>query len=355
MGKRVSSPDQLLSVPSAARGADRDMTTGPRIRIGRNDPCSCGSGKKYKHCCLASKVASIGPLRMPRPHLPVGKAPRISDAVTRLIKAHGQAEAWGMTEVGLTEIAETAKLLTARFAIPSKVRAKTPGVSDASWNYAVDLAMLQDSYGRRLAILYCDAIESINRRRLHLAALALRAIVELAGAIIYYERRVLKLLGSGIGSQEQRDRLEDLFRFALEGSRFRWNQFSVEEFLGLLGEYARASDHEHEPKPDRLQKSSAAFVAEVERQAAVRWPQRKGSVRLVYALLSDMCHPSLGGNVLLEEAQDEAGWVKYRHEPADEMLGFFVLFAALPVLVNVSAVALESLEKLAVEEQHLAH
>ena len=20
-------------------------------RIGRNDPCSCGSGKKYKHCC----------------------------------------------------------------------------------------------------------------------------------------------------------------------------------------------------------------------------------------------------------------------------------------------------------------
>jgi len=21
-------------------------------KIGRNDPCSCGSGKKYKHCCL---------------------------------------------------------------------------------------------------------------------------------------------------------------------------------------------------------------------------------------------------------------------------------------------------------------
>jgi len=22
-------------------------------KVGRNDPCSCGSGKKYKHCCLA--------------------------------------------------------------------------------------------------------------------------------------------------------------------------------------------------------------------------------------------------------------------------------------------------------------
>ncbi|TXK92027.1 hypothetical protein FVE24_02955, partial [Parageobacillus sp. SY1] len=21
------------------------------VRIGRNDPCICGSGKKYKHCC----------------------------------------------------------------------------------------------------------------------------------------------------------------------------------------------------------------------------------------------------------------------------------------------------------------
>jgi hypothetical protein len=22
-------------------------------RLGRNNPCHCGSGKKYKHCCLA--------------------------------------------------------------------------------------------------------------------------------------------------------------------------------------------------------------------------------------------------------------------------------------------------------------
>jgi uncharacterized protein YchJ len=28
-------------------------------KIGRNDPCPCGSGKKYKHCCLGSKVNTI--------------------------------------------------------------------------------------------------------------------------------------------------------------------------------------------------------------------------------------------------------------------------------------------------------
>lgn len=29
------------------------------MKLGRNDPCSCGSGKKYKHCCLANESASV--------------------------------------------------------------------------------------------------------------------------------------------------------------------------------------------------------------------------------------------------------------------------------------------------------
>ena len=28
------------------------------MKIGRNDPCPCGSGKKYKKCCLNRMVAS---------------------------------------------------------------------------------------------------------------------------------------------------------------------------------------------------------------------------------------------------------------------------------------------------------
>ena len=33
----------------ARHGQNRDRQSGPKI--GRNDACSCGSGKKYKHCC----------------------------------------------------------------------------------------------------------------------------------------------------------------------------------------------------------------------------------------------------------------------------------------------------------------
>jgi preprotein translocase subunit SecA len=36
-------------------GGDQDPTQQPVMRdgpkVGRNDPCTCGSGKKFKHCC----------------------------------------------------------------------------------------------------------------------------------------------------------------------------------------------------------------------------------------------------------------------------------------------------------------
>lgn len=56
-------------------------------RPGRNDPCHCGSGKKYKHCCLdkdeaaeraaRAKTAGAAPPPAPEPHHPPqGTAPR---------------------------------------------------------------------------------------------------------------------------------------------------------------------------------------------------------------------------------------------------------------------------------------
>jgi preprotein translocase subunit SecA len=41
-------------ISRAAEGANKKVPTAPRVggkKIGRNDPCPCGSGKKYKHCC----------------------------------------------------------------------------------------------------------------------------------------------------------------------------------------------------------------------------------------------------------------------------------------------------------------
>jgi SEC-C motif domain protein len=41
---------QWLFARSVRMGPAPVKSTGPKV--GRNDPCPCGSGKKYKHCCL---------------------------------------------------------------------------------------------------------------------------------------------------------------------------------------------------------------------------------------------------------------------------------------------------------------
>ncbi|MGH7856174.1 MAG: SEC-C metal-binding domain-containing protein [Candidatus Binatia bacterium] len=42
------------SQPCCARWRP-DRESFNETRIGRNDPCPCGSGKKFKRCCGASK------------------------------------------------------------------------------------------------------------------------------------------------------------------------------------------------------------------------------------------------------------------------------------------------------------
>jgi hypothetical protein len=41
------------------------MRSHPREKTGRNDPCPCGSGKKYKQCCLSSSISVLPGPEMP--------------------------------------------------------------------------------------------------------------------------------------------------------------------------------------------------------------------------------------------------------------------------------------------------
>src|SRR5271157_1044572 len=34
-------------------------------KVGRNDPCPCGSGKKYKHCCQGKDAHGFSPAAAP--------------------------------------------------------------------------------------------------------------------------------------------------------------------------------------------------------------------------------------------------------------------------------------------------
>ena len=48
-GGATGKPSDVVSEAAAAAEKARTVRTGPKV--GRNDPCPCGSGKKYKQCC----------------------------------------------------------------------------------------------------------------------------------------------------------------------------------------------------------------------------------------------------------------------------------------------------------------
>ncbi len=48
--------DDLLSQAESKRAELAEVKSG---KIGRNEPCPCGSGKKYKHCCLGKHEAAM--------------------------------------------------------------------------------------------------------------------------------------------------------------------------------------------------------------------------------------------------------------------------------------------------------
>jgi tetratricopeptide (TPR) repeat protein len=47
-------------------------------KIGRNDPCPCGSGKKYKKCCLANDEAAARAARPAQPAAAAARGPSLA-------------------------------------------------------------------------------------------------------------------------------------------------------------------------------------------------------------------------------------------------------------------------------------
>ena len=58
---RFGDPEGLLAPVSPALGVTPSPAPGLTPQVGRNDPCPCGSGRKYKKCCGKGEPAGLGP------------------------------------------------------------------------------------------------------------------------------------------------------------------------------------------------------------------------------------------------------------------------------------------------------
>ena len=74
------------------------------VKIGRNTPCPCGSGKKYKKCCLLLQNGTIQPNSPPTKFTPVyTELDQLSNSVMDLIKEDKLDEAETVSKKLLSE------------------------------------------------------------------------------------------------------------------------------------------------------------------------------------------------------------------------------------------------------------
>ena len=94
------------------------------VKTGRNDPCPCGSGRKYKHCCGSPGSAGVSPAPGARPRLQSNEIGALVLLVQqeRLAEAERQASVLlaGNSDVGmLWKILSIALLRQEKDALPA--------------------------------------------------------------------------------------------------------------------------------------------------------------------------------------------------------------------------------------------
>lgn len=317
-------------------------------KVGRNENCPCGTGKKYKRCCGASHPdvveagAPVPPSSVDMALISQAPAPTFGSAVRLAFGANEKLQ------LGLSQAEHTAAQFAEKFCIPSSIPSEQTLMKlegPATKQLEAVLARIQINYGRRLGTAYCDSVRAIADNRLHQAALSLRAYLELSGATAYYLEKLQGLLAKGIESQVQLNEWHAVARAGDHGGRFDWAAFFSGDARAteLIQKYAKAKSEKDEPRTEVEQKSCATFVAALEKQMTKVNPKAAGVTKLVYAALSDICHPSAGGDFLFASVPQVPGYIKHLAEPHPHVAADFIRRLALPILVDITQVTTASL------------
>lgn len=191
--------------------------------------------------------------------------------------------------------------------------------------------------GKRLADHYVNLIESLNHRRLYSAALITRAIIEVTASVVYFDISIIPLLTRGIGSQQEMNEVTAVIEKHLFAGRFDWERWlkGGKYKDELKKEYA---ENEDEPKPEIFQTNALTMIKHLDTRFSQKDTTSKGMVKLVYALLSDICHPAIGAHILLLANRPTEGWYVVDSEPTNEIVRWYCLNTTVPVAEHMYAV-----------------
>ena len=153
------------------------------------------------------------------------------------------------------------------------------------------IAFFQIAMGKRIAEFLFGIIDALNRRKLGLAALPTRSLLEVTAVVSFTQTRLERRLRAGVVTPEDSRELSDIIEKPVRSGRFDWELWisSPAGPAELLAKYAE------DPKSARRgdQVNVWTRVRQLDERMDADHPGNKGGILLAYDLLSDMCHPSV--------------------------------------------------------------
>lgn len=215
-----------------------------------------------------------------------------------------------------------------------------------TWGIATGEAMDRlEATAHRLTELLASLICNVNGARFLDTALCLRASIELAGALVYHEGRITDRLTEGVVGNEEMAAFNQVLVKGIWGGRFDWERWVGRgmNLKSLVKDYAEA---ERASVSSVQSKNVIDFVKALDQRVAIADPENKGWFAVIYALLSDIVHPSFGGSMLYASTESNRDWLIFGQLPDKEM-GMWLLGAVVtPTALRLTTYAGESLSRL---------
>ena len=173
------------------------------MKPGRNDPCSCGSGKKYKHCCLRNEPGSnsegLGVAQSVADELAAVAAERPFESLEELnaftAQLMNERNRWATAEFSGLSPEQMSDLLYKPFASPETIEFSTDLVPDSN------IAMM------RLFLSLVDALGESGLKTTATGNLPLQFCKEVAQQLQQQDDGTDRLLIGGIRSERDLDAL----------------------------------------------------------------------------------------------------------------------------------------------------
>lgn len=315
--------------------------------------CPCGSGKTIERCCGTSTEAaraSYTPLsdtarrdfRADFRVIQDGRSapPRIAQSlIDSLSQYPGAAEKLENLQATIDSICKT---YGGRYFVATEDKMERMNATAVERLQSI-ITDIQVVHGRRLALLLREIVVGLNTGHIFMMALLTRALLECCGKVVYVERRLTKSLVKGVETQEEVNEVIELCKKGLKGSFFDWRRFLLggAELEGLVSDYASARSLKDEPPGGEKGVGAASTIDELDRASAKLDETNKGRIKLYYGLLSDICHPSHGGDLLFTSPSKTDDYIVFEEQPTKSVISHFIhsvfieaLTLALPAVVD---------------------